>query len=874
MTCSGGVSFESGRLARDLEEELDAHLALETRLLMERGVAADEAGSRARRAFGNRTRTAEVLYESWGREWLDRLQQDLRYALRSLRQKPGFALAAICSLAVGIGATTAVFAIADTIFLRPLPYPHADRLLWVALHFPGNREFLASPDYVAWRRDNHVFSSLGAAQAGGGESMLLNGERAQEVHGIRVSANFLPTLGIAPMLGRNFSQAEELPNGPRAVLLSARLWRTRFEGSRAVVGRSILLDGQSYTVAGVLPDRFQFPMDVRADLLAPLPVSPTASHHDRTMMTWAVYGRLKPGVTIASARADLERLFAASKRDMPLMFRADTHLVLETLQQHRVGDARQLLYVLVAAVTCLLFITCANVSNLLLARWLARSGEFAVRVALGAGRLRLGRQLVTEAVVLTGCGAVLGTGLLILLLRMFSHYAANELPRLADVHVDGRVFSIALLVSACTMLLFAGLPVLRAGSGAALQPALQQFARPGLAGGHQLAKRVLVLVEVALSVLLLCGASLLVETLWHLRNDHLGFAPEHATMISIPIKGTILEEGNRRGTIDTLIAFLHKIPGTEAAAETECSPLARGPLGSTFSRSDRPLPESFHRGDGISLCGVGPEYPAAAGTHLMEGRFFTRADAAHANASVVLNQAAAQRFFPGEDALGKQVLRTPDGRWRTVIGVVSNSKNAGLNAPAAAQGFLNTEAWPDTPDLQILVRTLADRRSFDTAVSQRLRHLDPGLIAHFETLNEQLSEATAGPRFNSMLVGIFAVLAFVMTVVGVYGVLAFAVTQRTQEIGIRLALGAARMRILGMILREGGMLIGLGLAGGFAAFWYLSRYLRSFLYGVKPGDLRTYAGVVLLVAAVAGIAMLIPARRAASVDPLRALRHS
>lgn len=865
--------FRKRELPNDIADELDAHLAIETRQLTESGLSPQQAEAQARQSFGNLTHTAETLYQSWGFEWLDRLRQDVRYAVRSLLQKPGFAIAAVLSLALGIGATTAVFAIADTIFLRPLPYPEPDRLLWVAVHFPGNLQFLASPDYVTWRRDNHVFSQLAAAQARGGQPVLLNGNHPQEAHSISVSANFLPALGIAPMLGRNFASVEELPNGPRAVLLSAALWRTRFSSDPTIVGRSILLDGQSHTVIGVLPPSFQFPMDVKVDLLTSLPISPTASHHDRMMMTWAVYGRLKPGVTIAAARADLANLFAISKQDMPLMFRADTYLILETLAQHRVGDSRQLLYVLLAAVCCLLLITCANVSNLLLGRWSARAGEFAVRVALGAGRLRLARQLFTEAAMLTLCGTIFGLAVLLVLLRAFAYYAATELPRLADIRVDYRVFLIALLVSVAVTLLFASLPVLRAGGGKSLPPALQQSARPGLAAGHQLVKRVLVIGEVALSLLLLCGASLLLETLWHLRHDRLGFTPEHATVISIPLKGTVLEKADRQGAVDDLVSFLHRIPGTEAAALTECSPLSGGALMSTFSRADRPMPEGFHRGDGISLCGVGPEYPAAAGIRLLEGRFFTPAEVAHPNTFVVLNQAAVQQFFPNEDPLGKQVLHGPEGPWKVVIGVVSNSKNAGLNAPPAPQGFLNFETWPDTPNLQLIVRTLASPQAFYTLVSQKLHQLDPGLIAKFETLDAQLSDATAGPRFNTVLVGIFAGLAFVMTVVGIYGVLAFAVTQRTQEIGIRLALGAEPKRVLAMIMTEGVVLVSLGILTGFAAFWYLARYLAFFLYRVSPEDPRTYAGVVVIVTLVALVAIAIPARRAASVDPTTALRH-
>jgi predicted permease len=336
--------------------------------------------------------------------WFDRFSQDLRYATRTLLRYRAFSFAAILSIALGTGAGTAVYGIADTVFLRPLPYKNPDRLMWVAVRFPKMRtEFLASPDYVLWRRENDVFQSMAATQAHGGQTMLLNGENAVEVRDVRVSANFLRTFGIHPAIGRDFKDGEELPDHPKAVLLTDRFWREHFHADAHLAGKSIEMDGQPYVVAGILPRDFQFPMDIKVDVLTTLPVSPAASWHDRSVSTWAVYGRLKPGLGMAQARAELHVLLARSEAEIPKTFRSGAEPVLEPLQQHRVGNARLLLSVLIGAVTCLLLISCANVSNLLLARWSARSGEFAIRAAIGAGRIRLARQLLTEAALLTLC---------------------------------------------------------------------------------------------------------------------------------------------------------------------------------------------------------------------------------------------------------------------------------------------------------------------------------------------------------------------------------------------------------------------------------------------------------------------------------------
>ena len=852
----------------DLDEEFAAHLAIETKQLMERGMSREQAETEARRLFGNRALIAENTREVRGFAAFERCWQDVRYAVRVLRRAPAFTAAAVLSLALGIGATTAVFSIADTIFLRPLPYADAGRLVWISTRFPRmGGEFVLSPDYVAWRRDNHAFQELGATRASFSGKEMLGGTEPTEVQTAHVSANFLETFAIKLDSGRTFRPEEELPNGPKAVLLTYPFWRDHFHSRHDVLGSVIALDGVPTTIIGILPRSFVYPVDVKVDLLATLPVSPTAGHRDRSMSTWAVFGRLKPGVTMTQARADLDRLLAVSSADAPEIYRAENTIVLQSLQEHRAGNVRTLLAILMGAAGCLLAIACANVANLLLARWSARARELAVRSAIGAARGRLARQLFTEIALLITAGTLVGMLFVVAALRGFVHFAAGELPRLSEVGVDVRVFAIALLVSVGTALLFGGLPALRAGR-VDLQTVLQRASR-GTAGGRQFTRRTLVAIEVALSVVLLSGAALLFETLWHMRNDHLGFQPEHLLTVSIPLRQTSYQGAARQDLASAILTELNRMPGNEAAALTECSPLFAGASGSTFSRSDRPLPEPFHRGDGIGVCGAGAEYLRAAGGRLVRGRFFTEDDFHHQGTLAVINETAALTYLPGENPIGKQILGGRAREWKTVVGVVADTKNHELNQPAIPEAWINDTTNTVSSDLLFLVRTLAG----ESAVAHVLRANHPELFAKVQTLDADIAQRTASPRFNTVLLSTFAALAFLMAIVGVYGVLAFSVTQRSAELGIRMALGATPESVLALVMKESAATLAVGALAGVAGALLLTRYLATLLYGVTATDPATYAVVVAGLAIAAATASFLPACRAAKLDPAVALRH-
>ena len=868
--------FGGRKRQAELDEEIQSHLDLEAERLVSEGLSAEEAARQAHRDFGSRALVADQTRDSWGARWLTELRQDLEYALRSARRAPFFGAAVVLSLALGIGAATAVFSIADTVYLRPLPYAAPDRLMFVAMRM-FHLEMVLSPDYAAWRKDQSTFQDLAAMQYHGGNSAILagqaRGEDPIEVRVTRVSYNFLTTLGVTLALGRNFEPRDELPSAPRAALLTDTLWRTRFHSQPGIVGRNIVLDGVPYQVLGILPRSFLMPLEVRTDILTPLPVPPGIGHHDRALATWTVIGRLRPGVTEAQALANLRSLFAASKADAPEIFRNDVSVFLEPLQQRMAGNVRTLLLVLAGAVGCLLLIACANVANLLLARWSARSRELAVRAAIGARRARLVRQLLTETALYCTAGSTLGVALLGFGLRTVVYFEAGSLPRLNEVRADGRVFAIALAVSLLTMLLFGVLPALRAGR-VDVQAVLQHAGRPGMSGGYRGARRALVAGEVAFSVLLLWGAVLLLQTLWRMQHAHLGFAPEHVLSVSIPLRHTSAAHANRQALTEDMLARIRRIPGVTAASWAECTPLSGGSVGVSLARSDRPQPKPWDRGGTVDGCAVGPEYFQAAGIRVLRGRPFTAADYDRPQTLLVVNDSLARQYFPGENPLGHRVNGWQDGVWKTIIGVVADSKNQGLNQPPEPQMFINDIAWDRDSDMAFVVRYVGSEPLFTGAVRAGLREIHPGLLAKFESLDQAIGRMSAGSRFNGALVGCFAAMAFLMAMVGVYGVLAFAVAQRAPEIGIRIALGATPRRVQALVLKEGIALVAAGTALGLAMSLIAARYLKSLLYDVSATDTRTYLAVILAIAIAAMAAAWIPARRAASLDPTVTLRES
>lgn len=863
--------FRRRQREQDLDEELQAHLDIEVSQLLGRGYSPEEAEAQARRSFGNAGLVREVTRASWGNTWLERFWQDARYGGRVLRRSPGFTVAAVLSLAFGIGAAIAVFSIADTVLLRPLPYSRPQQLVWVGVEFPSiHAAFLPSPDYVAWQRDNKVFDQFAATPAGIASTLVIStGQTTFETSVGRASANFFPMFDARAEIGRLFRRQDNLPGAAPVLLLTHNLWVTRFDRDLKIVGKIVKVDGVSYSIAGVLAPSFQLPFDEAVEAFEPLPVNPAATHHDREMMTWQTFGRLKPGVTIEQAGANLNTLFAASKADAPRMFRNDNRLVVESLQKHRIGDSNRILEFLLATVCCLLLIACANVANLLLGRWSARYRELAVRSALGASRHRILGQLLIESGLLTLASAVIASCALGIVLKAFAHYAGNEIARLNEVHVDARVLAIAVGLSLFTLLVFGVGPAWRTGK-VNLQAAFQQAGRSNAAKGQRILQRFLVSIEVGLCFVLVAGSALLLQSLWHLENDHLGFQPDHLVSINVGLRGTKFEKSGHESLIEELRQKIRSIPGTSDLSVSGCAPPSVAEMFVTFSRSDRPLPEPFHRGDGIQVCSTDANYFKTINAPILVGRSFTTDEVRRGRPVAIINQAAQRAYFPGENPLGKRIGRNP---WLTVVGVVADSKNQGLNQPAAPAMYKADLHLADRSSLPLLVRTVADPKAFESSFGSELRALDPGLFAGVNTVEQRMNKSTASQRFNAVLITFFGLLALVTALVGVYGVLALAVSQRTQELGIRMALGATPGQVLSMVMAEAVRLLAAGLLLGIAGSLLLARFLTSLLYEVRPSDLRTYALTVAGLSAAAMLASLLPARRAAMVDPAAAIRH-
>ena len=769
--------------------------------------------------------------------------RDLHYAARALRLNPVFSVTAILALALGIGATTAIFSVVDTVLLRPLPYPQPERLVAVSawLHFDA----VVSTEYLEWAETNRVFESYAAMWVSFDRAPLMVAGEPILIYAKHVTPNFLSTLGVPPLVGRSFEPGDFDPDGRSPILISYGLWQRYFGGDRNIAGKSIVYDGKPREVVGVLPRGFCFPAGGRVDALVPIQVDVAKVRARLTMGMWNTIGRLKPGVSLEQARANMAALFAASAAAHRQMYRRDVHLHVVPLQEWLTGNVRMRLLVLLGGVCPVLLIACANVANLLLARAASRQKEIAIRAALGAGRLRLVRQLLTESAVLAAAGgaggAVLAAGVVALLRRA----GPADLPRLAELTVDARVLAFAALVSVLTGVVFGLAPAF-----SATRPVVR-FARSG-------PKAFLVAAEMALSLALLITSSLMFQSLWRLEHKRVGFVPERLITTAVLVRGARSEALRER---------LAAIPGVQSLAFADSLPPSGGSSFITFSREGRPLPEPGHRGDSMVVRHVSPGYFATMRIPLLRGRMFTDHDA---GATAIINQALARAYFPGEDPIGQKIDLLPRGaHGRVVIGIVGNVKNQGLNREPEPEMYRPLDGTESAA--YVIVRTPGDVSGVAAALGRELRAADPEVITTIRTVEQQFGEMTAGPRFQGELFGSFAAVALLLAAIGIYGVVSFSVARRGHEIAIRMALGADAGRVSRMVVGELMIPAAAGIAAGLCGALLAGRFLRELLYDVKPDDPMTYVAVSLLLAMVALAAGAGPARRAARV-PAEALR--
>ena len=881
MSATLRLLFHRRKMNDDLAEELRFHLEQQIKANLSAGMDLEQARRQAVLAFGGLEGVKEGCRDQWGARLLDSPAKDLHYALRGFRKNPVFTLAAVCTIALGIGATTAVFSVVDRILFRSLPYPHAERLASVGITAPiENNEFMLGANYAYWREARLPFTAITSMTAfdSATSGCDLTESQPLRMNCLEVESNFLSTLGLGTIAGRDFRPDDDRPNAPPVALISYGLWRSRFGANLGAIGQLISLDGKPVRVVGVLPRDFEMPTLVSADLLLPQRIDWNEQKSQPTGRVLRSFARLKPGVTVQQARAQLQPLFADLLKTTPPQFRNEIHLAVRSLRDRELSDASVAAWVLLAAVLAVLLIACANVANLLLARSAARQRELAVRAALGASRTRMIRQALTENLVLALSSGAAGCVLGYLLLRVFVDMAPKGLPRLQQAKLDGRVLLFTLAVSVACGVMFGLVP--------ALHRAPAQLALAGSrssTGSRGFFRQLLVVAQVAISLVLLAGASLLLRSLWNLQNQPLGMRTDSLVLAEITLGQQRYPQPEAQlAFFDHLEAGLRRLPGVSDLALSDSLPPGGWQhfhIYAAINVHGRPRLAEGTGGD-VTWRSVTPQYFAALDIPIVRGRGFTEADRRPEQHVTVLSRKLAERLFPGEDPLGKQ-LQFGEGPWYTVVGVAADVKNEGLSAAGDPEYYVvrrHAAAAPGDPrghvdsHAYVVVRTAMKPAAMAGWVRREIAALDPTLPVSVDTMRQRVSQMEARPRFDAALLSLFAALGVLLAAIGIYGVIAFLVTQRTQEIGVRMALGAGTGDVLLLVTGKGMLLIASGSLLGITAALGLSRLLRGLLFHVAPNDpftLCTAAGLLILVAL---LATLIPARAATRVDPMVALR--
>ena len=856
----------------DLDEEVRFHLQQETQLRIERGEPPESAWRAARRDFGNVALAQEVARGMWGWGSVERAAQDFRYGVRTLRKNPGFTAVALAALALGIGATTAIFSVVNAVLLKPLPFSDPARLVMIWERSPAGKSTVSvqTQNFLDWRQRNRSFQDIAALF-----ELPVNLEGAGDPvqrPGLLVTAGFFEILGIQPLLGRVIRPQDDQYQAPPVVVLAHGLWQRRYGGRPDIVGRSIIVNRKSCRVIGVMPADFRFPTHPQADLYLPLQINPADAPRDGR--NYQAVARLKPRVTLAEAQADMQALAAQTARERPAM-NARFGATVVPLMDQTVGDARALLWVLLGAVGFVLLIACANVSNLLLMRAAARRREIAVRVALGAGRWRLLHQLIVESVLLSVLGGALGFVLAFwgipAVIRALP--AGFPLPRLQEIAVNRGVLLFDLAVSLACGLFFGIFPLLQVDRGH-LNQGLQAGGRSASAAGRKL-RSLLVVSEIALAMLLVIGAGLMLRSFTLLSQVDPGFRPDHLVTFQMQL-ATQLDERwvERRANLSAqLLESVRAVPGVVSAGSIHLLPLTGMQSGSSYSRADRPAPPPGSAGgDDVSVVSDG--YFRTMGIPILAGREFDLRDRLESPRVGILNQTAAQAIYPGENPVGKRLRVAWTGSPMVeVVGVASDIRHNGLDTRPDPCLFLPQSQAP-SGYFALLVRTHAEPATLVPSVQAAILAVAPRQgTREIRTMESVLADSIARPRLQTTVMSLFGFLALALASVGIYAVVSYSTEQRTREMGIRLALGAEPASILHLVLSEGMLLAGIGIALGVAAALVLTRYLATLLFTIRPTDALVYAAVSTVLAAAAVSGCYFPARRAMRVDPAVVLRE-
>jgi len=802
---------------------------------------------------------------------------DLKYALRMLMKAPGFTAIAILTLALGIGANSAIFSVIDAVLLRPLAFPKPNELVAVwsqVAREKSEKETESVPNYVDLRDQSKTLQSLAAFTRAGA---VLNGtEDSRQLYGVAITSDIFPTLGVAPARGRPYTRDDDNIDA-RVVVLTDYAWKAYFNRDPNIIGKQISLSWRLYTVLGVMPPGFQFPVEgERADYLQPL--HPLVPEHvnNRDSHFVRMVGRLKPGVTVEQCEAEMKTITARLEQQYPKSNTGRSEQVF-SLHADVVGDVRPALVTIFAAVVFVLMIACANVANLLLARATVRQREIAIRTALGASRTRIVLQLLGEGFLLSILGAVCGLLLAwwgIDLLRLFG---PQDLPRLAAVSINNSVFFFTFGAAVFSTLVFALIPALQS-TRPNVNESLQSGSRGAVGPESHHLRRLLIITQVALSLLLLAGAGLLIKTFANLRATKPGFDPSNALVAELILpKAKYPEPEKHRQFFDQILPKLAALPSVEAVGAAFPMPFSGNDTGSTFSIVGQP-PRSAGQELEASNLTITPDYFRAMHTPILRGRTFNSSDTKDSQPVIIVNDVLAQRYFPNGDAIGHQMILTHGEKNeplppKEIVGVVGGSRHESLAIQPLPEFYIPASQEPERR-MDVVIRTQSGAAALQSALRDIVHEFDRELyVPTLEPLEKHIGVTLAQPRFNMMLLGCFAGVAMILAGIGIYGVIAYSVAQRTKEIGIRMALGAQRIDMLTMILRQSFAVIGIGLLAGLLGGLAVTRLMSSLLYGVSPTDLSIYAIVTILLSGAALIATYFPARRAMSVDPMVALRY-
>ncbi|HEX8144777.1 MAG TPA: ABC transporter permease [Pyrinomonadaceae bacterium] len=806
--------------------------------------------------------------------------RDVRYGARLLAKRPGFTLVTVLALALGIGANSAIFSVVNAVLLRPLPYEDPERLVMVWERRPRqNRDAgpVSPADFIDWQSQTQSFERM-AAYSPVAFNLTGTGE-PEQINSQIVTQGFFQVLGIKAALGRTFLQEADQPGGERRVVLAHGLWQRRFGADPSIIGRSLMLNDESFTVVGVMPPDFQYP-DKATELWATprrfVPEMSVSGNTDpatiRTLHYLSVVARLKPGVSLNQSQAEMETVAARLEQQYPAENTGHTARVV-SLHEDLVGDVRPALLVLLGAVGFVLLIACANVANLLLARATARHKEMSIRTALGAGRLRLIRQMLTESALLSLAGGAVGLLLALWGIDLLVALSPGNLPRLKEITLDARVVGFTLLLSLLTGIIFGLVPALQA-SKLDLISSLKEGGRSSMEGfsRHRM-RSALIVLEVALALVLLVGAGLMIRSFQRIQQVSPGFNPNNLLAMELSLPRSKYAEKERIVNFQNqILERIGALPGVESVSSTWMLPLSGQDAGRGFDiEGYTPAPNERTN---AAFSAVSPRYFQTMEIPVRMGREFNEQDTAAATGVIIVNETFARRYFPNADALGKRVkLRGDDNPWLTIVGVVGDVKHTELTAEPRTQLYLSSLQSP-FPFINVVVRTANDPASLAAAVRKEVWAVDKDQpVAEVETMLQLVSNSVARARFNTLLLGLFAFVALLLAAIGLYGVMSYSVTQRTHEIGIRMALGAQRRDVLKLVVGQGMILAFAGVVLGLCAAFALTRLMASLLFGVTATDPWTFIGVAVVLSAVALLATVIPARRATRVDPMIALRY-